>query len=190
MGLREELAGLAELAGLDDLAGVELAGLDELAGVEDFAGGDDLAGLAELAGRIRRRLQSGSAGRAGSRVRQTPEGPARELVMPVDFTNIPAASTVDLTLNPQRTMRMQRLMLQSDVSPSLLYVVAFNVGQRSQFNASGGVPIAAFAFDAVGMTLKGDTATPGISVVLSIRNRAAAAAENISGGIFGLTVEQ
>lgn len=113
----------------------------------------------------------------------------RRQVLPIPATSVPASGTVTVTLQPQRSFRVERLILGSTVSPSQIVVSDISVGAERQFVAAGDVPISAFSPDAVGTQLRGDTAQPGTTVTITLRNLSGSSAETVSGAFFGSSAD-
>lgn len=116
------------------------------------------------------------------------QGILRRQILPIPATPVGAGGTATITLQPQRAFRVERLVLSSTVKPSQIVVSDISVGAERQFVSAGDVPLEAFAPDAIGTGLRGDTAQPGTTVTLTLRN-IGAAAETISGAFFGTSAE-
>lgn len=112
----------------------------------------------------------------------------RRQILPIPATALSPGGQATVTLQPQRGFRVEKLVLSSTGSPSGIVVSDITVGAERQFVASGDVPIAAFTADAVGTQLRGDTAQPGVTVSITLRNLGSAA-ETVSGAFFGASVE-
>lgn len=100
----------------------------------------------------------------------------RRLELPFDEpVEIDAGAIGVLLAHPQESIRMERLFIDSDNgSLAGIQVRAFFVGQQSQFAAGGVVPASKYNAQAVGGTIRGDTANPGIVVRLELFNGSAA----------------
>lgn len=109
----------------------------------------------------------------------------RRQISPLPRTSVLKNTTAIATVLPQRAIRVQRLVLQSDTSPTVLTVNNITVGARPQFVNAGNVPIGVFASNAFDVELRGDTASPGISITVEFENPAATADEVVSGAIIG-----
>ena len=109
----------------------------------------------------------------------------RELVVGVDSgaTLIPAGLSVNIPLAPQVTFRLERFIAADTTSPSF-DILDIRVGKDSQFVAAGAVPAEVFSSKAVGVGLKGDTAVPGIQIIITVLNKTLAAAR-FQGAIIG-----
>lgn len=142
LGADTELVGDA----VDELLrGVD--GADELG-----AYGDQIIGAAVA----RKRLQSGAA-----KPKQL-----NKLAIGIGATNIAANSSAVITVTPQLPFRLERF-----ITPSVgLQVTDIKVGTNSQFVGSGSIPIEVFATNSVGVSLRGDTAVPGVDISLGLAN--------------------
>lgn len=116
------------------------------------------------------------------------QGILRRQILPIPATTVGAGASVTVTLQPQRAFRVERLVLASSVSPSQVVVSDISVGAERQFVSAGDVPLSAFSADAVGTGLRGDTAQPGTTVTVTLRNLGGSA-ETISGAFFGSSAE-
>lgn len=89
----------------------------------------------------------------------------------IGVTSIAANTSAVITVTPQLPFRLERF-----VSPSTgLQITDIKVGTNSQFVGSGSIPIEIFAANAVGVSLKGDTAVPGVDIALGVANPSAGA---------------
>lgn len=124
---------------------------DLLSGVDDemLEGyGEEIVGAA---GRTRRKIQAKQLNR---------------LAIGIGSTSIAANTSVVVTVTPQLPFRLERF-----VSPSTgLQITDIKVGTNSQFVGSGSIPIEVFAANSVGVSLKGDTAVPGVDIALGLSN--------------------
>lgn len=94
---------------------------------------------------------------------------SRTLTLPFPETVIPANSAATIQVLPQTLFRCERFVIQSDIAGSLV-VDDIRIGTQSQFSASGPVPARCFSEVAVGVGTLYDTAEPGITISLSLRN--------------------
>ena len=110
-------------------------------------------------------------------------GPTRlqRLALGIGSTSVAATSSAIVTVTPQIPFKLERFITQS----TGLQIADIKVGTNSQFVGSGSIPVEVFARDAVGVSLKGDTAVPGVDIALAINN-ATGGALTISGAYLGL----
>jgi len=145
------------LSGADDDEYMEGAD-DEDELVEGY--GDEIVGAA----RRRRR------GRRGGR-RQIKATKLSRLAIGIGSTSIATATSAVVTVTPQLPFRLERF-----VSPATgLLITDIKVGTNSQFVGSGSIPIEVFAAGSVGVSLRGDTAVPGVDIALGLSNPTAGA---------------
>lgn len=104
-------------------------------------------------------------------------GVMRRLVLPLPGRVIVAGNaTVTTAVRPQRAFRVEKVLFtqfQDVAMPTLanpLLVLAINIGAEPVFVASGGMPMRTFVETAVGNTLRGYTAFPGIDVTIVVQN--------------------
>lgn len=135
---------------VDDL----LSGADSelMEGYDDEVGsyGEEIVGAARRR-KARKQLKASSLSR---------------MALGLGATNIATLTSAIITVTPQVPFRLERL-----ISPSTgLQVTDIKVGTNSQFVGSGSIPIEVFARDSVGVSLKGDTAVPGVDIALALSN--------------------
>lgn len=121
-------------------------------------------------------------------IQRAPTGVTRRQILPIPATSVAGGGQATITLQPQRHFRVERLVLASNAAPSAVVVSDISVGAEREFLGAGDVPIAAFAADAVGTGLRGNTASPGVTVSITLRNLGTEA-EQISGAFFGTSLE-
>lgn len=121
-------------------------------------------------------------------IQRAPTGVTRRQILPIPATSVAGGGQATITLQPQRHFRVERLVLASNAAPSAVVVSDISVGAEREFLGAGDVPIAAFAADAVGTGLRGNTASPGVTVSITLRNLGTGA-EQISGAFFGTSLE-
>lgn len=95
-------------------------------------------------------------------------GPAGVSGYPLGFdsvTTFASGSSATVTSQPQTVFRCERLIVPTSIAPSVL-IVDVKIGNRSQLNNSTNLPGAVFAENAVGVSLRWDTAQ--ISQVIAI----------------------
>ena len=126
-------------------------------------------------------------GRSGITVREDVPTKPRQLVIGITSpTIVAAAATQIITLQPQEIFRLDRLVVANSVA-SAFGISDVKVGKDSQFVAAGEVPSEVFSNLSVGVSLKGDTAKPGIIISVSVVNNSGAAAF-FRGAIIGLSI--
>lgn len=92
-----------------------------------------------------------------------------DLPLPIERTLIPAGEHRVIQLQPQLPFKPYRLSIPSIISGQLL-IDDVKVGNASQFVASGQIPVECFDTDATNIRLKGDTANPGVDIILIVSN--------------------
>lgn len=97
----------------------------------------------------------------------------RRQVLPVGNQSIPAGGTVTFQTIPQRPFRCERLVITHAGAPGDVLVNDVRVGATPQFVAAGSVSAEVFQATAVGSSLRGDTAQPGITVSVQVQNTSA-----------------
>lgn len=112
----------------------------------------------------------------------------RRQVLPVGQTTLAAGASIILSAIPQRPFRCERLVITTNGAPGDVLVTDVRVGATPQFVASGSVASDMFQATAVGASLRGDTAQPGITVSVSVTNTSAAPL-SINAAIVGEALE-
>jgi len=97
----------------------------------------------------------------------------RRQVLPVGNQSIPSGGTVTFQTIPQRPFRCERLVITHAGAPGDVLVNDVRVGATPQFVAAGSVSAEVFQATAVGSSLRGDTAQPGITVSVQVQNTSA-----------------
>jgi hypothetical protein len=148
--------------------------------------GFEIVGDSELVGDAVDELLSGYGEEiigAPQRAKVRMQQPTRlqRLALGIGVTSIAATSTAIVTVTPQMPFKLERFITQSVT----LSINDIKVGTNSQFVGSGSIPVEVFARDAVGVSLKGDTAVPGVDIALSVSN-ATGGALNVAGAYLGL----
>lgn len=118
--------------------------------------------------------------------------PTKARRVPLGFTStavVPAAGTAQVISRPQVPMRVERLVVPSDIA-GLFAVTDLKVGNKSQFPASGAIPARGFQENAVGVELQGDTAYPAIDIVIEVLNISAATPATFRAMLVGETVQE
>ena len=99
------------------------------------------------------------------------EHPQHARQFPIGFTKsaIAPGTATDIEVKPQVLFRGERLA----VAPSIARyfdVIDIKVGKDSQLAATGEMPAESFSALAVGVRLELDTASPGITLTITVRN--------------------
>lgn len=144
-----------------DIVGYE----DDESGYDDESGALDIIGY-DVVGATRGKRRRRIPGLQNRQVIRTQPRGLERLVCP--FPSLSLATTVSgtVTATPQRPMRIERVVM----SGTGLIVTDIKVGAESQFVASGNAPIEAFGPTATDTFLKGATATPGMTIAVSLTN--------------------
>lgn len=158
------------------VGGYDIVGADEV--------GDYDIGALDIVGAAAKRRMPGLS--RGERVMRDEGDIARRQVSPIPLTNIPANSTVLVSFRPQRPLRIERLILDGS-STNGVFLTDLLIGAEPQFVNAGAVPVSAFAPTAFGTSLRGNTAQPGIEVVLSLQNTTGAQV-TIGGAVIGTSL--
>jgi hypothetical protein len=153
-------------------------GDDELA---EIFSGDEIVGT-EIVGADNRARLRGQPMR-GPQVVQTRANTLYRQLLPIPVTNVGINVTATITMKPQRVMRVERLIVDAVVAPDF-DIVSLNIGQENQYVAAGAIPAGIFVPDAVGITLRGSTASIGTEIVMEVKNNNAAA-KNFKGAFIG-----
>lgn len=194
-GYGEEIVGAADDDGIDDiLAGLGYEEDDELSGEDDDElGAFNLRALARIArmnprakaalramARRRRRRRP----RSGKRLIKVRNNQLRRYPLGLGVTSVGAGASAVISVQPQLPFKLERLV--TAVTGFSINNIA--VGTVSQFVAAGAVPSEVFAADAVGVSLRGDTAVPGVLIQTTVTNNGGAAAD-FSGAFIGLVAQ-
>lgn len=163
--------------GDDQIVGDDLA---ELIG-DDYYGDDEPE---EFSGR--RRGGGGKRVHGGLRVMQKRKDTLFKQPLPIPATVVGAGATVVISMQPQRTIRVERLAIPRSLVDDFT-INSVNVGQEPQFVAEGSLPADIFAPDAVGIGLKGDTANIGNLITMSVTNTSAGSL-TFRGAILGTVI--
>ena len=153
-------------------------GADEL---EEIFSGDEIVGT-EIVGADARGRLLGRPQRGPHVLKTRPNTLYRQL-LPIPVTNVGIGATATITIKPQRIMRIERLIVDAVVAPDF-DIVSLNIGQENQYVAAGLIPAGIFVPDAVGVTLRGSTASVGTEIVMEVKNNNAAA-KNFKGCFIG-----
>ncbi len=99
------------------------------------------------------------------------EGPTRERDFPIGFTKfgVLAGDTVEIEVKPQVLFKGKRLAVGA-TNANQFIIVDIKVGKNSQLAATGEMGAEAFSSLAVDTKMELDTAQPGITITLRVRN--------------------
>lgn len=122
----------------------------------------------------------------GATIRKDQNSIARRQISPIPLTTIAAGATEVITWRPQRPIRVERLVVDASVANGV-FITDFTVGAEPQFVNQGAVPTSAFAANAFGTELQGNTASPGIDITLVVRNTTGGAA-SVGGMVIGTSL--
>ena len=179
-----ELSGYGYGAEIDEVGADETDGLDDILGAmddDDYELGDyELGDEYELGAKrrvVRPRRVVRRAAPARRRVPRPTRGVLRpiqpmrlhDLPLPILRTTIPAGETELVQLQPQLPFKPYRLSIPSVISGGLT-IEDVKVGNASQFVAAGSIPVECFDTDATMVSLKGDTAVPGVDIIITVSN--------------------
>ena len=97
----------------------------------------------------------------------------RYLDLGIPETSVPAGATALIEIRPQRVIRIEEIIIPEAIADDFVFLSAL-VGQNSQF--AGGAPVPCSTFSTASLrALKRlwDTANPGITIQLTVRNTSA-----------------
>ena len=176
----EELAGYGEEIVGDDEMDYD-AELDEILAGEDD---DDEIGRRRSKKARRKRRKAKLARARMKALRKVRNRQLRRYPLGLGATSIGAGATAIIAANPQLPFRVQRL-----VTPSTgLLIDNLAVGTVSQFVSAGAVPVEVFAPNSFAVSLRGDTAVPGVQVQITVSNPTGGAL-TFSGAIIGAVAQ-
>src|ERR1700690_4337944 len=130
---------------------------------------------------MRKRVQ------AGAMLRTLPPRSAREFVIGLGSTALPALSSANIAVQPQVIFRPERIVIPSNLAADFL-ITDIKVGKNSQLVSPGAIPAVVFVENAFGVRLKMDTAQIAQFITISVTNQNGAA-RNFQGAIIGPAVE-
>lgn len=160
----------------DEVSGEDVSGYDIVGAPEGY----DIVG-APPARRTPPRMPGNPS--QGVRVMRDQPDVMRRQIAPIELTTIAAGVTATIELRPQRPIRIERLLLDG-AAVGGLFVTDLLIGAETQFVNSGAVPVSVFAPTAFGTDLRGNTASPGITVTVRVLNSTGAPL-TIGGAIIG-----
>jgi hypothetical protein len=97
-----------------------------------------------------------------------------EQIMPFEEASVGAGLAVDIIARPQRKIRTERLVVGSDIASDFTFS-RLTIGQDNMFVSNGNISCGVFSEVAVGMKMRGYTASLGTVVTMTVTNRSAAA---------------
>jgi len=165
--------GLYDLARLDNSVSVSGETDDEMEGDGDEWGSieEKMGALAAPPSRVGRPRQPAGA----PTTRKHKRDRWREQPLPLTAAAATAAgASGSVTNSPQEMFRAKRLIVASSIA-SFFTIQDLKIGKNSQFIASGSLPAEGFSQLGVAVSLRGDTARIGITIVISFTNIDAAA---------------
>ena len=151
-----------EISGFN--AGPEIVGDD----LEDILGAMDDDEY-ELSGRAQKKLRIRRPNRLAN------------LPLPIDATVVAAGESATIRLRPQQIFKPYRISTTS----TNFSITDVRVGNSSQFVSAGGIPSECFAPNATMVALKGETAVPGMEIIVIVENLDAANPQTFRGMIIG-----
>lgn len=118
----------------------------------------------------------------------------RRQIAPLPITVLSASTGTTalqtISVQVQRVFRVERVNFNSSLNAlSQTVITQINVGQDPQFVNSGAVPISAFFATSFGLTLRGNTAYPGLTITISVQNLGPSE-DTITGMIVGEAIPQ
>lgn len=155
---------------------------DEL---DEIFSGDAIVGE-EIVGADRRGRLLGQPMR-GPQVVKTQRRTLYRQILPIPVTSVATTVTATITMKPQRVMRVERLVVDAVVAPDF-DITSLNIGQENQYVAAGTVPAGIFVPDAVGITLRGSTASIGTEIVMEVKNNNAST-KSFKGAFIGTVLD-
>lgn len=180
-GYGEEIVG-ADDDGIDDiLAGL---GYEEDDDIEGDVGALNIRSVLRMLQRRRGRGRRRRMPRSGKRLVKVKNTQLRRYPLGLGVTNVGAGASAVISVQPQLPFKLERLV--TAVTGFSINNIA--VGTVSQFVAAGAVPSEVFAADAVGVSLRGDTAVPGVLIQTTVTNNTAGALD-FSGAFIGLVAQ-
>lgn len=160
----------------------DLFGADEL---DEIFSGDAIVGT-EIVGADGRRHLLGQPQR-GPQVVKTQRRTLYRQILPIPVTSVATMVTATITMKPQRVMRVERLVIDAVVAPDF-DIASLNIGQENQYVAAGTVPAGIFVPDAVGILLRGSTASVGTEIVMQVTNNNAST-KHFKGAFIGTVLD-
>lgn len=106
-------------------------------------------------------------------VRTVPPNKARYLVMGFGITPVGVGATLNITTQPQKTFRPEKLVVPNDIAGAFS-INDIRVGTTSQFVTNLGAPARGFVEDATEVLLGLDTAQIAQDVTINVTNNSGA----------------
>ena len=153
--------------------------------LDEIFSGDAIVGT-EIVGADNRRRLLGQPQRGPQVVKTTRKVLYRQL-LPIPATSVATTVTATITMKPQRLMRVERLIIDAVTAPDF-DIQSLNIGQENQYVAAGLVPAGIFVPDAVGVTLRGSTASVGTEIVMQVTNNNAST-KTFKGAFIGTVLD-
>jgi len=163
-----------------DISGIEIEGLDS-------------QGVMDVGRAMKQARQRGASPKYrghGHSLNANSDVSIRQQIAPLPLTSILTLVTTDITILPQRTFKLTRLVLvdNTDFEHSIMTVDNLKVGAENQFINNGSLPFQACAYNAVGCGLTGNTAISGRQLTLTVNNRAGGT-RVVTGAFYGPAVD-
>lgn len=180
-----------EIVGYDDdegsiggLGNTEIIGLDEVVG-----GDDDLLDALSVSGAPKGRATLARKIKNKRAVVVTDQPLRNRRRFPIGFvpTTVVAATTANITSNPQNVFRPERFVVPSDIAFDF-GLVDLKVGNESQFVSGGEVPCAAFTEVSIDTDVSFKTAEVGNQLIASVRNKDAVNDIEFTAAMIGTTL--
>lgn len=117
------------------------------------------------------------------------EAPTRQRDFPIGFTrlSVPPGDPIEIEVKPQVLFKGKRLAV-GHTNARAFVIIDIKVGKNSQLAATGEMGAEAFSALAVGTQMELDTAAPGITITLRLRN-ISGAAEHFFAVLYGAVME-
>jgi len=163
----------------DEVPGEDVGGYDIVGAPEGY----DIVGAPPARRQFQQPPRMPGNPSQGVRVMRDQPDIMRRQIAPIELTTIAAGATATIELRPQRPIRIERLLLDGATLGGL-FVTDLLIGAETQFVNSGAVPVSVFAPTAFGTDLRGNTASPGITVTVRVLNSTGGAL-TIGGAIIG-----
>ena len=124
---------------------------------------------------------------AGAMLRTLAPRSAREFIIGLGITAVPASGSIQVGVQPQVIFRPERIVIPSNLGPYFM-LTDIKVGKDSQLVSPGAIPAVVFAENAFGVRLKMDTAQIAQFITLLVTN-ISSGPQNFMGAIIGPAVQ-